>query len=338
MCSGTGYHRLWGHRAYTACQSLKYALAFLATAAVQKDIIWWVRHHRAHHRYLDTPQDPYDASKGFLWSHIGWVLTVHDRPNWGSVDIQDVKNDPVARWQRRYFFPLALFWVVVAPPAIAHLGWNDWAGGLFFGGFLRCVLVWHCTFLTNSAAHWMGDQPYSDSNTSRQLVSVALVTLGEGYHNFHHEFPSDYRNGPQTHDLDLSKWVITLWERLGWATALHRTSAREIDACRDRQARKRLGLPAKNPAPSLPTLSWEQYRAMVQQGTCLTAIAGVLYDVGEFVASHPGGETLLRQAVGTDATASFHGGLYRHSSHAHHLLQEMSVAVLSEDDARKKMA
>ena len=77
---------------------------------------------------------------------------------------------------------------------------------------------------------------------------------------------------------------------------------------------------------------------MVQQGTCLTAIAGVLYDVGEFVARHPGGETLLRQAVGTDATASFHGGLYRHSSHAHHLLQEMSVAVLSEDDARKKMA
>lgn len=306
-------------------------MALLATGAAQGSIWWWVRHHRAHHRYLDTDQDPYDARKGLFWSHIGWLLTIRDRKNWGKVDLQDARNDRVVQWQRRNYKILSPVMILAVPVLTAHLGWNDWKGGLFYSVFGRCVVNWHLTFSVNSLAHWVGDQPYSDRNTSRQLAWMALLTVGESYHNFHHEFPSDYRNGPFWYDIDLSKWAIAIWAKLGWVTHVNRASRRDIETCRSLQDLKKhgiIGLTGTDSYGSHPVWEWDEYMEKVRQGHYLVAISGIVYEVKDFISSHPGGEKLIRDEIGKDATWKFHGGIYNHSAHAQNLLNTMKVAII----------
>ncbi|KAE8380444.1 hypothetical protein BDV26DRAFT_279513 [Aspergillus bertholletiae] len=326
-----GYHRLWCHRSYRACRPLQYFLAILGAGAAQGPIILWVRHHRAHHRYLDTYRDPYNARRGLWWSHIGWLLTHDDRKHWGPVDMQDAKNDPVVQWQLKYYQILVVLICLGVPTAVAYLGWGDWQGGLGIAGFFRCTVSWHVVYAVNSLAHWTGSQPYSDRNTSRQILLMALYTLGEGYHNFHHSFPSDYRSGPQWYDLDACKWIIAAWEKLGLASHLNRASSHYIEKARLRQAWNNLnakdGDNGRQRVP-LPTLDWSEYVAKTQQGHELTVIAGIVYTIGEFLDKHPGGQKHLREAIGQDATASFHGGVCNHSTHAHSILETMMVATV----------
>ncbi|KAJ5661141.1 uncharacterized protein N7484_000513 [Penicillium longicatenatum] len=123
-----GYHRLWSHRSYRAHPVLRYFLAALGAAQCQWSIMWWVQHHRAHHRYTDTDQDPYDARWGFWFSHIGWLLALNTT-KWGKVDVSDLKRDPVVIWQQRYYVILAILGCDVLPTAIAYLGWDDWKAG-----------------------------------------------------------------------------------------------------------------------------------------------------------------------------------------------------------------
>jgi stearoyl-CoA desaturase (delta-9 desaturase) len=310
---------------------LQYTLAILGAGALQRTIKWWVCHHRAHHRYVDTYRDPYNAKSGLLWSHIGWVLTRYDRKNWGAVDISDIENDPVVVWQHKNYLILAAISGGIFPVLVAHFGWNDWKGGLLYACIGRCILNWHLVWTINSLAHWVGDQPYSDRHTARQNLWIVLYSVGEGYHNYHHEFPSDYRNGPQWYDLDMSKWLIACWEKLTWASHLNRTSSVVIEKCMTHQVLKKSNPGWKGEPQNirdLPLLKWDDYVEKTQQGQSLVAIAGVVHDVTEFMTKHPGGEKILRGAIGKDATAMFHGGVHNHSWNANNLLGEMQVAVV----------
>jgi stearoyl-CoA desaturase (delta-9 desaturase) len=123
-------------------------------------------------------------------------------------DISDLKADPILKFQHTFFFPLAFFMGIILPSLIAGFGWGDFWGGMLIGGFLTITLIQHSTFCVNSVAHYFGDLTYSDTRSPRDAFWVSLLTFGEGYHNFHHEFPYDYRNGVNTFAWDPSKWLI----------------------------------------------------------------------------------------------------------------------------------
>lgn len=138
----TGYHRLWSHRSYNASRILQYLLIVMGASAVQGSVYWWARGHRSHHRYTDTPLDPYNAKRGFLYSHIGWMLikpTV--RP--GHADISDLQKNDIVQWQHRHYFALIAAVGYALPTVVAGLGWGDWWGGWFYAAMMRITLAHH---------------------------------------------------------------------------------------------------------------------------------------------------------------------------------------------------
>ncbi|KAF9134976.1 hypothetical protein BGW39_005273, partial [Mortierella sp. 14UC] len=181
-----GYHRLWAHRAYSAGPAMSFVLALLGAGAVEGSIKWWSRGHRAHHRWTDTEKDPYSAHRGLFFSHVGWMLV--KRPGWkiGHADVDDLNKSKLVVWQHNNYTALLILMGVVFPTAVAGLGWGDWRGGYFFAAILRLVFVHHATFCVNSLAHWLGEGPFDDRHSPRDHFITAFVTLGEGYHNFHH--------------------------------------------------------------------------------------------------------------------------------------------------------
>jgi stearoyl-CoA desaturase (delta-9 desaturase) len=214
---GSGYHRLWSHRTYEAHPALRWFLAVMGGMALQNSIIVWSARHRVHHRDVDdNDRDPYSIGRGFWFAHIGWML--RDYPS-GDIDyslVRDLEKDPVAAWQHRWYWTLV--WVTnVAVPLM--LGWltGDILGMFLLAGVLRLVLSHHVTFFINSLAHMWGRQPYTDENSARDQHFLALITYGEGYHNYHHMFQSDYRCGIRWWHLDINKWFISTCALLGLA-------------------------------------------------------------------------------------------------------------------------
>ncbi|CAI6090028.1 hypothetical protein V2G26_006482 [Clonostachys chloroleuca] len=328
-----GYHRLWAHSSYKATTPLKIYLAAVGAGAMEGSIRWWSRDHRAHHRYTDTVKDPYSVRKGLLYSHLGWMVFKQNPKNTGRTDITDLNEDPVVVWQHRNFIKCVLFMALIFPTAVCGLLWNDWLGGFVYAAILRVAFVQQATFCVNSLAHWLGDQPFDDRNSPRDHVITALVTLGEGYHNFHHEFPSDYRNAIEWWQWDPTKWSITLWKWLGLAYDLKQFRANEIEKGRVQQLQKKLDqkratLNWGTPLEQLPVIGWDDFVEEAKNGKALVAIAGVIHDVTDFIKDHPGGRALIKSAIGKDATAIFNGGVYYHSNAAHNLLSTMRYGVL----------
>lgn len=214
-----GYHRLWAHRSYNASKPLEYFLAFAGAGAVEGSIKWWSRGHRAHHRYTDTDLDPYSAHKGLWWSHVGWML-IKPRRKPGVADISDLSRNGVVRWQHKWYIPMLIFMGFIVPTLIPGFLWGDWLGGYVYAGALRLTFVHHSTFCVNSLAHWLGETPFDDKHTPRDHMFTALVTIGEGYHNFHHQFPMDYRNAIRWYQYDPTKWFIWVCSVLGLASHL----------------------------------------------------------------------------------------------------------------------
>lgn len=322
----TGYHRLWSHRSFQACTGIKVLLAVLGAAQNQWSIIWWVRHHRAHHQYTDTDQDPYNAKRGLLFSHIGWLLGLNQAA-WGPVDVSDLENDPVVVWQQRLYYPIVVLVGFVLPAAVAHYGWNDWNGGMLYGGLIRIIVVQQVTFLNNSVAHapWAGSQPYGTGSTARNVSLLAIFTLGEGNHNFHHTFPIDYRNGIEWYEPDFSRWLIWLWGKLGLASELKTVSPLEIELARHRQHPDHTEDVQR--LSHLPQMTWEKYISQANRGHRLVAIDGVVHDVTDYMDDHPGGCDLIQGAIGKDATALYHGH-HPHSLHAEAILGNLRVSLI----------
>ncbi|KAE8154186.1 hypothetical protein BDV25DRAFT_121412 [Aspergillus avenaceus] len=329
-----GYHRCWAHSCYKATLPLKIYLAAAGAGAGQGSIRWWSRGHRAHHRYTDTVKDPYSVQKGFWYSHIGWMVIKQDPKRIGRTDISDLDADPVVIWQHKHYIKAALFMGLVFPTLFCGLGWGDWIGGFVYGGILRVFFIQQATFCVNSLAHWIGEQPFDDRNSPRDHVLTAFVTLGEGYHNFHHEFPSDYRNAIEWWQYDPTKWSIWVWKQLGLAYDLKQFRQNEIEKGRVQQLQKKVDqkratLDWGTPLHQLPVMEWDDFvEGAKSNGRALVAIAGVIHDVAGFVKDHPGGRTMISSAIGKDATALFNGGVYQHSNAAHNLLSTMRVAVL----------
>ncbi|KAI0685994.1 delta 9-fatty acid desaturase protein [Cytidiella melzeri] len=326
-----GYHRLWSHRAYNASLPLQYVLSVAGAGAVQGSVKWWARHHRAHHRYTDTDLDPYGAHHGLFWSHIGWML-VKPSTRHGPADITDLKRNPVVAWQHKWFFTLALVFGLLLPSAIPGLFWGDWRGGLYYAGILRLTVVHHCIFSVNSLAHWLGEATFDDKSTPRDHLITALVTLGEGYHNFHHQFPSDYRNAVKWYQWDPTKWFIVGCAKVGLASHLKTFPAGEVRKSvfsmkikRLKQEQDSIQWPLS--AADLPVIDWATYQEQAERHP-LVVLSGFVHNVEEFIGTHPGGAGLLLAYVGKDATAAFFGGVYDHSNAAHNFLATMRIAVL----------
>ncbi len=213
-----GYHRLFAHPTYRASWPVRLFYLCFGAAGVQNTALKWAADHREHHAETDHAEDPYNAKRGFWWSHIVWMFFDADTPV-AYRRVPDLLRDPLVLFQHRAYVPLAILFGAVLPAAIGLL-WRDPIGTLLCAGFLRLVIQWHQTFSVNSVAHILGTQPYSQSSTARDSWVTALVTLGEGYHNFHHRFPGDYRNGVRWYHFDPTKWVIWSLSKLGLAREL----------------------------------------------------------------------------------------------------------------------
>ncbi len=201
-----GYHRLLSHKSYEAHPVIKIILTLLAGASFEGSAKNWCSDHRTHHQFVDTEKDPYNIKKGFWHAHMGWILLALPTPRTFE-NIKDLEKDAFIRLQHRYYFPLAILVGFALPTAIAAL-WGDAWGGFFIAGMARVVFNHHATFCINSVCHVFGSQPYSTRHSSRDSWIAAVLTYGEGYHNFHHEFPTDYRNGLKVHHFDPGKWLI----------------------------------------------------------------------------------------------------------------------------------
>lgn len=225
-----GYHRLFSHPTYKTTVWIRALHLFFGAASVQNSALKWSADHRIHHAHTDTVADPYNIRQGFWWAHIGWIFFKHHEPELRTVP--DLAKDPLIRFQDRYYVPIATLAGAVVPFGLGLI-WGDAIGALLVAGFLRIVVQWHATFAVNSLAHSVGAQPYSTSTSARDSFITALVTLGEGYHNFHHRFQSDYRNGIRWFHLDPTKWSIWGLSRLGLAWDLKRTPDRLIQRARE---------------------------------------------------------------------------------------------------------
>lgn len=225
-----GYHRLFSHKAYDASPSVRFILSMLGASLFEGSILDWSTDHRDHHRFTDTERDPYNFQRGFWYAHIGWLIILEkDKRDYNNVN--DLKADPMIVWQDKHFKKIATFMGFILPMLIASL-WHDPLGGLFIAGALRITLNQHFTFCINSVCHCFGKLRYDDQGSARDHWLTAFFTYGEGYHNFHHKFPVDYRNGIRPFDFDPSKWVIYALYKLGLASNLKRISRRRIIQCR----------------------------------------------------------------------------------------------------------
>jgi stearoyl-CoA desaturase (Delta-9 desaturase) len=219
-----GYHRLWAHNAYEAKPALKWFFAFWGAGALQNSILIWASDHRRHHRHVDdNTLDPYSAGRGLWFSHMGWMLRQYrsNVPDFSNAN--DLQRDPVVAWQHKHYVALTTF-MNLGLPLLLGLWHGDVIGTVLLVGLLRLVVNHHVTFFINSLAHFWGSRPYTEANSARDNGFLAFLTYGEGYHNYHHIFQADYRNGIRWWQWDPTKWMIALCARVGLASNLNRVS------------------------------------------------------------------------------------------------------------------
>lgn len=224
-----GYHRLFAHRTFEAHPLIRLFCLIFGAGAFENSVIEWVSDHRRHHKHVDHDGDPYDITKGLFYAHIGWILfKLHPEPPLDNVN--DLRKDPMISWQHRHWLWLGATVTFIIPPIIGFMleGPVGALGGFLIGGVGRLVCVQHCTFCINSLCHYIGSQPYSKKCSARDSWIMALVTFGEGYHNYHHEFQHDYRNGVKAWQWDPTKWTIWTLSKLGLVSKLRTVPEEKI--------------------------------------------------------------------------------------------------------------
>ncbi len=202
-----GYHRYFSHRSYKTSRPFQFVLAVLGTLAVQKGVLWWAANHRVHHKNSDQEGDVHSPiQNGFWWAHVGWILA----PDYEDTDlarIPDMAKYPELRWLNDHY--------LVPPVALAVLlylvGGATW---LVWGFFISTTVLWHATFTINSLAHVWGNRRYETTDASRNNVWLALLTMGEGWHNNHHRYMNSARQGFFWWEVDASYYVLLALARL----------------------------------------------------------------------------------------------------------------------------
>jgi len=257
-----GYHRLFSHLTFKARLPVRLFVLVFGACAFENSCLDWVSDHRRHHKHVDHDEDPYNISKGFFWAHMGWLI-FKLKPEPPMDNVNDLRKDPWVMWQHRYVQWIGFVVGIVIPTALG-CAWNAWhglnpwtgaLGGFLLAGVARIVVAQHCTFFINSLCHTMGRQPYSSDHSARDSAIMAFFTFGEGYHNYHHEFQHDYRNGVQPWQWDPTKWTIWTLSKLELADGLRRVPASRILLAEMREARalaekRLLALDAHGPGPA----------------------------------------------------------------------------------------
>jgi stearoyl-CoA desaturase (delta-9 desaturase) len=228
MSVTAGYHRLWAHKTYEAHWALKIVYLIFGSMALQNSVLVWASGHRVHHLHVDdNERDPYSAGRGFWFSHIGWMLRYYPSGNPDFSNARDLERDPLLAFQQRHYLVIAIAINLLLTFGAGLLVGDVW-GTFILAGLLRVVISHHFTFFINSLAHMWGSRPYTDENSARDNPVLALLTHGEGYHNFHHIFAHDYRNGVRWWQWDPTKWLVASMHFLGLARRLKRTPAFQI--------------------------------------------------------------------------------------------------------------
>jgi len=217
------------------------------------------------------------------------------------------------------------------------LGWGDFRGGFYIAGFARLLFVQHATWCVNSVAHWFGDFTFDDTISPRDSIITGVMTLGEGYHNFHHEFPTDFRNGIHWWDYDPTKWFIRSMQKLGLAYNLIEFEPNEIVRGEIDMEQKKLNERKKTidygiPLVKLPVWNDDDVQKAKAAGKIVLIMAGIVHDVTEFVKDnrHPGGRKVMIERNGKDVTSDCNGGVYNHTNAARNLMSHMRVAVFRD--------
>lgn len=256
-----GYHRLFSHLAFEAAWPVKLYTLLFGAAAFENSVLDWCSDHRRHHKHVDHDDDPYDINKGFFHAHIGWLLF---KLKGGDFDnVPDLMKDKLVVWQHKHIYTLGIVVGFLLPMGLGY--WVEGPigalGGLLIAGVLRIVCVQHSTFFINSLCHCVGRQTYSSKCSARDSHIMAFFTFGEGYHNFHHEFQHDYRNGVKPWTFDPTKWTIWVLAKLGLAKGLRRVPTAKIAAAELAEAQRRLAVGLQAWHEHLP----ETARAVQQQ-------------------------------------------------------------------------
>jgi stearoyl-CoA desaturase (Delta-9 desaturase) len=232
MSITAGYHRLWSHGAYKAHPALRFIFALGGACALQNDCLTWAADHRRHHLHVDdNEKDPYSANKGFWYAHFEWMIRDYPATKEDLSNVKDLQKDPILVWQRKHYLALLLLTNVALPVLLGWLHGDIW-GSVLLAGFLRLAVSQHFTYLINSAAHFWGSRTYDPSQTARDNWFIALFTFGEGYHNYHHTFAWDYRNGVKWYHYDPTKWLIKACSWLKLASNLRTCSNYRIELTR----------------------------------------------------------------------------------------------------------
>lgn len=221
-----GYHRLFSHRGFECPKAVRAFFLIIGGWAFQNSALIWGADHIRHHAKCDEEEDPYNATKGFWYSHCGWVLQKNGRKYRDPKYERTLRSDSLIMLQHKYYIPLVLSGFVL--PFVVGFLFNGLMGGIscfLLAGVARAFLVLNSTFCINSVCHLWGAQPHGTGDSSRDSWVVSLITFGEGYHNYHHQYLRDYRNGPKWYNFDPSKWLIFGLSKIGLAYNLQRRQA-----------------------------------------------------------------------------------------------------------------
>jgi len=222
-----GYHRYFSHRSYKLGRVAQFFMAVLASSSAQKGVLWWAAHHRHHHKYSDLPEDLHSPIQhGFWWSHLGWILSDQNlETDWAA--ISDFAKFPELVWLNRFYLVPPILYAVVI---YLLTGW----GGLEWGFFVSTVLLYHGTFTINSLSHVYGQQRYATGDTSTNNFWLALITLGEGWHNNHHCYMSSTNQGFFWWEIDGSFYALKILSWIGIVKGIRRPPLALLEAKRVR--------------------------------------------------------------------------------------------------------
>jgi len=248
-----GYHRLFAHMTFKAKWPVRLVTLIGGATALEDSALYWCSDHRRHHKHVDhDDDDPYSITRGFFHAHIGWIL-FKEKAYPPLDNVKDLMKDPLMVWQHKYWLQIGMILGFGLPTLIGYAidGPVGAVAGLLIGGMARLVCVQHCTFFINSLCHCIGKQPYSSDHTARDSWIMALFTFGEGYHNYHHEFQYDYRNGVKPWQFDPTKWAVWTLSKIGLVKDLRQVPQEKIQLAEIKQKQKLLAeklSKAPNPA------------------------------------------------------------------------------------------
>jgi stearoyl-CoA desaturase (delta-9 desaturase) len=216
-----GYHRLVSHQSFECPNWVKACILVAGGWALQNSALKWGGDHIRHHAKTDEEEDPYNVTKGFWHSHCGWLF--YNTPYRTEKYEIRLRRDPIVMWQHRYYWPIVVTGLLLPfVLGVWHGGLQGGISAFLLGGLFRMFMVLNSTFTINSLCHMVGTQPHGTHDSSRDSWLISFVSFGEGYHNFHHSYARDFRNGPKWYNFDPSKWIIYSLSMLGLANNLRR--------------------------------------------------------------------------------------------------------------------